>query len=138
MFYRLSLLVMCMIAGILAIHNASCLASTGNGLKGEYYDNMDLTNLKVTRIDPEINFSWGEGAPAPSIGADTFSVRWTGKIVPRYSESYTFYMKSDDGVRVWINGQKVIDAWNDHTVYEIAGQTIGNYTISVGLCKNDF
>lgn len=57
----------------------STLAS-GNGLKGEYYDNKDFTNLKLTRIDAGVNFDWGSGSPATSVGADTFSVRWTGQV----------------------------------------------------------
>jgi hypothetical protein len=83
----------------------------GTGLKGEYYDNSDFTNLKLTRVDPSINFSWGSSSPDPSIGPDTFSVRWTGQVQPRYSEIYTFYTKTDDGVRLWVNGTLLIDKW---------------------------
>jgi hypothetical protein len=39
-------------------------------------------------------------------------VRWTGEIVPRYSELYTFHLDHDDGVRVWIGGQVLIDRWD--------------------------
>jgi len=45
------------------------------------------------------------------MNADSFSVRWTGFIAPLYSETYTFYSKSDNGRRVWINNQLVIDKW---------------------------
>jgi len=90
-------------------------SASGDGLKGEYYDNMDFTNLKVTRVDGTVNFDWGTGSPDASMGADQFSVRWTGDIVPRYSEEYTFKTYSDDGVRLWINGTKVIDNWTDHS-----------------------
>lgn len=82
-----------------------------NGLKGEYYDNNDLTGLKFTRVDSTVNFNWGSGSPGSLIGEDTFSVRWTGMIKPKYSEVYTFYMNSDDGVRIWIDGQLIIDKW---------------------------
>lgn len=81
------------------------------GFKGEYYDNNDLTGLKFTRIDTTVNFNWGSGSPGFLIGEDTFSVRWTGTIKSKYSEVYTFYMTSDDGVRVWIDGQLLIDKW---------------------------
>lgn len=91
--------------------NLTATAATVNGLKGEYYDNMDLTGLKLTHTDANINFSWGLGSPDASIGADTFSVRWTGTIKPKYSETHTFYMVADDGVRLWINGQLIIDKW---------------------------
>ena len=93
---------------------------SGNGLKGEYFDAMNFTGPMLTRTDATVNFSWA-GAPASGMGADTFSVRWTGQIEPRYSERYTFYTTSDDGVRLWVNGQLVIDNWTDHAARENSG-----------------
>ena len=55
---------------------------TGTGLNASYYDNGDLTNLKVSRTDATINFNWGNGSPNPSIGPDSFSARWTGSSSP--------------------------------------------------------
>lgn len=92
----------------------SALAGNGNGILGEYYDNKDFTNLKFTRVDPNIDFNWGKGSPNPSIGNETFSVRWTAQVLPLYSEQYTFYTLSDDGVRLWVNGILFIDNWIDH------------------------
>jgi hypothetical protein len=48
-------------------------------------------------------------------------VRWTGSIVPQYSEKYTFYANSDDGVRLWIKGQKILENWSDHSAEEVSG-----------------
>ncbi|MFN2384825.1 MAG: PA14 domain-containing protein, partial [Thermoanaerobaculia bacterium] len=103
---------------------------TGTGLTGEYFDNQDFTSLKVTRVDPTVNFSWGSGSPASGVGKDTFSVRWTGQVEPEFSETYAFYTVSDDGVRLWVNGQLLIDNWTDHastedrgTIVLAAGQT---------------
>ena len=79
------------------------------GLKGEYFDNLDFTNLKLTRTDPTVNFDWGSGSPEPSIGPETFSVRWTGQVKANYSETYTFYATGDDYVRLYVNGQLVAD-----------------------------
>jgi hypothetical protein len=113
----------------------------GNGLKGEYFDNMDLTNLKLTRTDPNINFNWGNGSPDASIGADTFSVRWTGQVQPRYSGTYTFYMLSDNGRRVWVNNQLIIDKWIDDWDIEYSGTinlTAGQkYDIKVEYFENN-
>jgi YD repeat-containing protein len=95
---------------------------TGTGLTGEYYDNDDFTGYKLTRIDPTVNFDWGSNSPDPSIGNDFFSVRWTGMVVPRYSETYTFYTTTDDGVRLWIDGQTIIDKWVDQGPTEWTGQ----------------
>jgi hypothetical protein len=94
---------------------------TGTGLRGEYYDNMNLTALRVTRIDSTVDFDWGTGSPDPSIGPDTFSVRWTGGVQPRYSDTYTFYTLSDDGVRLWVDDQLIIDNWTDHAPTENTG-----------------
>jgi hypothetical protein len=86
-----------------------------NGLTATYFDNRDFTGVSVSRIDSTVNYNWGSGSPAAGIAADTFSARWTGKLKPRYSQTYTFYTTSDDGVRLWINGQLIIDQWNDHS-----------------------
>jgi hypothetical protein len=92
---------------------------SGSGLKGEYFDNMDLTGLGVTRTDPTVNFDWASGTPDPSVGADTFSVRWTGTVTPLYSQTYRFYAGGDDGVRLWINNVQVINDWTDHGYLEL-------------------
>jgi hypothetical protein len=68
----------------------------------------------VVRLDPAIGFDWGLGAPVAGIAEDTFSVRWSGRISPRYSQTYTFSTTSDDGVRLWVDGKLLIDQWNDH------------------------
>lgn len=97
------------------------ISSGGTGLTGEYFDNMDLTNLRTTRLDPIVDFDWGTGAPASNVGAETFSVRWTGQVVPQFTQTYTFYTVSDDGVRLWVNGQQLIDNWNDYAPTENRG-----------------
>jgi len=96
-------------------------AGTGTGLNGDYYDNIDFTAYVLTRTDATVNFDWGSGSPDPSIGADQFSVRWTGFVEPLYSETYTFYTTSDDGVRLWVDSQAVIDNWTDHGPTEDSG-----------------
>jgi fibronectin type 3 domain-containing protein len=83
------------------------------GLKGEYYDNLDFTNLKLTRTDPKVDFSWGSGSPDPSIGPDTFSVRWSGQVKADHTQTYTFYTTTNDGARLWVNGQQIINRWSD-------------------------
>jgi glucose/arabinose dehydrogenase len=102
-------------------YTASFSPTSGTGLRGEYFDNLDFSGTRATRVDPAINFNWGQGAPISGIGADTFSVRWTGQVMARYSETYTFYTNSDDGVRLWVNGQKLVDNWSDHGPTENSG-----------------
>ncbi len=94
----------------------------GSGLQAQYYDNMNFTDLKVTRTDATVNFDWGGGTPDPVIGVDTFTTRWTGKVEPQYSETYTFYTETDDGVRLWVNGQLLVDKWIDQGPTEWNGQ----------------
>src|SRR6185436_18128129 len=77
----------------------------GTGLAATYVDTATLTGASVSRVDPTIDFVWGTGSPAAGIAADTFSARWTGEIMPQFSQTYTFYTVSDDGVRLWVNGQ---------------------------------
>ncbi|GIG87942.1 alpha-L-fucosidase [Plantactinospora endophytica] len=90
---------------------APAAVGTGSGLKAEYWNNTTFAGTPtVTRTDPTVNYAWRfSGSPAPSIGTDNFASRWTGSIEPRYSERYTFTAVSDDTVRLWIDGQLVID-----------------------------
>jgi hypothetical protein len=85
---------------------------TGTGLTGSYFTNETLSGVPaVSRIDAGVNFDWAGGSPASGIAADSFSARWTGDIQPRYSEPYTLILRTDDGVRVWLDGQMVINDW---------------------------
>jgi hypothetical protein len=98
-------------------------AGEGTGLKAEYFRGTDLrpAALKFTRVDPTVHFDWAEGAPHQAVGQDNFSVRWTGRLKPRYSDTYTFLTTSDDGIRLWVNGRKIIDNWAAHSVEERRG-----------------
>ncbi|UGU14916.1 PA14 domain-containing protein [Sinomicrobium kalidii] len=93
----------------------------GDGLTGNYFNGMEFDSLVFSRIDPKIDFDWGEGAPGKGVDTDDYSVRWTGKIEPRYSGEYTFYITSDNGRRLWIDGRLVIDAWIDDWDVEYSG-----------------
>jgi glucose/arabinose dehydrogenase len=101
-------------------------AGTGDGLFGKYFNNKDFTGTTRTRIDPTINFNWGNGAPISGITAETFSVRWTGFVVPKYSQKYTFRTNADNGVRLWVNGVQIINAWN------FSGIRTGTITLTQG------
>ena len=112
----------------------------GDGLQGQYFDNADFTNPKLTRVDPTVNFNWDTGSPDPSIAADAFSVRWTGQVQPLFSQTYTFYTYSDDGARLWVNGVQLVDNWTVHpptvdtgTISLVAGQ---KYDIKLEYFEN--
>ncbi|MBD2327710.1 glycoside hydrolase family 9 protein [Alkalinema sp. FACHB-956] len=104
-----------------SVTSSSLSLGGGTGLKADYYDNSDFTNLKLTRTDATVNFNWGSGAPASTIGADTFSVRWTGQVQALHSETYTFYTTGDDGIRLWVNGQQLINGWKNQSATEYRG-----------------
>lgn len=101
---------------------ATVPVAAGTGLRGQYFDNINFTGLKVTRTDATVNYDWGGGTPDPNIGVDTFTVRWEGKVEPQFSQTYTFYTFTDDGVRLWVNGQLLIDKWIDQGPTEWSGQ----------------
>ncbi|MHC4325083.1 MAG: PA14 domain-containing protein, partial [Planctomycetota bacterium] len=97
-------------------------AKEGGGLRADYYNGMNFDSLMVTRTETEINFDWGNpGGPDPSVGDDNFSCRWTGEVEAAFTETYTFYAAADDGVRLWVNGVQLVDAWVDQGTTEYNG-----------------
>jgi hypothetical protein len=98
----------------------STCAGNGTGLTGNYFNNTNFTDpAALTRIDPVVNLSLtGTATPGPGVNHDNISIRWTGKVQPAYSETYTFYTTSDDGIRLWINGQLLIDNFTFHAAIE--------------------
>jgi glucose/arabinose dehydrogenase len=104
-----------------ATYRSAGSAGSGTGLSATYFNNADLTGAIVSRVDPTVNFFWGSGSPASSIGADTFSARWTGEVEAPFSGTYRFYTVSDDGVRLWVNGVQLVNHWNDHSSFEDTG-----------------
>ncbi|MEI7834457.1 MAG: PA14 domain-containing protein, partial [bacterium] len=91
----------------------------GTGLKGEYYANQDLTDLRMTRVDPRLDLYFN--GPVSDTVDQLFSARWTGFVMPLYSEKYTFSVTSDDGVRLWVDGKLLVDDWTAHGPTEFTG-----------------
>lgn len=104
---------------------AGIAAGQTQGLLGEYFSTISMTNLTLTRIDPQVNFQWGTGAPDPSMAVDYFSVCWTGFLTPEQSGDYTLYVTSDDGIRLWVDGVMLVDEWR--------GQAPTEYSAAVTL-----
>jgi hypothetical protein len=93
---------------------APTIWGTGKGLKGEYFNSNNFTNPAFTRIDSNISFSeWSAGVHYLITG-NTYSIRWTGKIQPQYSEVYTFILGSGGGHRLWIDNKLILDSWIEH------------------------
>ncbi len=99
------------------------VAAEGGGVKAEYFSGMNFNALAATRTDPQIDFNWGDpGGPDPAVGDDQFSARWTGQVEAVFTETYTFYTNSDDGVRLWVDGKRLINNWTDHGATENTGK----------------
>lgn len=102
----------------------------GKGLFAQYFNNQNLSGFPAaTRIDPVINFDWGQGSPAPGVNPERFSVRWYGQVQSSYSENYTFSISSDDGSRLWVSpdpidstlsfrGRALVSQWQDQAETE--------------------
>jgi hypothetical protein len=102
---------------VMAMFLVPCTVVYGQGLKGEYFANMTLSGEPVlTRIE-NVDFTWGTNPPGDPVGADSFSVRWTGSLIPPETGLYTFATRSDDGVRLWVEGDRVINNWTDHSSF---------------------
>jgi beta-glucosidase len=85
----------------------------GHGLFGEYFANKNLEGTPTsTQVDNQIQFNW-PGSPAPGVGHENFSVRWTGQLTPPKTGKYHLVLSADDGCRLSINGKLLIDHWVD-------------------------
>jgi len=91
------------------------------GWRGEYFNNTTLSGSPAAvRGDAEIDFNWGTGSPASGVVADRFSVRWTRNLdLP--AGTYRFTMTVDDGGRLWVKDQLLIDAWWDQSATTYRG-----------------
>ena len=84
-----------------------------NGLKAEYFTNKDLKGTPKVRTDEWINFEPANQAPDPFLPSSPLSIRWTGKLKPTISGTYTFGFRTDDGCRLFIDGKQMIDSWHN-------------------------
>jgi beta-glucosidase len=85
------------------------------GLQGEYFNNDALEGKPaLVRTDEKIDFHWGEGSYTENGPVDHFSVRWTGFFTPKTEDDYRFYTSADDGVRLYVDEQRIIDDWQRH------------------------
>ncbi len=98
------------------------LFAGGTGLTAQYYDNSNFTNPLAIRTDAQVNFNWGTSSPVAGIANTSYSVRWSGSVQAPASEMYTFYVNGDDGYRLWVNDQMVLNNFVTQTATETTGQ----------------
>ena len=94
----------------------------GGGIQGQYFTSMDLSGAPaVTRLEPKIDFTWADGttagtnSPDATVPTNAFSCRWTGDLQVDRADAYTFITRSDDGVRLFLDGKRIINNWTNHS-----------------------
>jgi YVTN family beta-propeller protein len=95
--------------------------NTGTGLRGRYFNNTSLTGGPVLERIEQLNFTW-TASPGTGVDGNQFSVRWTGFLEASATGNFQFQTRSNDGIRVWIDGSLMIDHWTSHaTAYDATG-----------------
>jgi len=114
------------------------------GFRGEYFRNAagaapQLGEKVLDRLDTLINFAWGNNAPANVVGADNFGARWTAYFVLREAGRYNFRVNVDDGAKLWIDDQLVIDEWADGNARDLnwgANMQVGTHRVRLEMYNN--
>jgi Malectin domain/PA14 domain/Kelch motif/Glucose / Sorbosone dehydrogenase len=135
------LLVAVVAAGLLvAVHPSPASAAVATPTwHGEYFDNQSLSGTPVlVREDPTVDFDWGNGRPDPSVPANHFSVRWT-RTLDFAAGTWRFTTVTDDGVRLYVDGELKIDHWVDQSSTEWTAEvqlTAGTHTVVMEYYDN--
>src|SRR5687768_17559295 len=101
---------------------------SGRGFAAYYFAGTDFAQLKARREDGQINFDWrngGDGAVTPG----GFGAHYSGRVSPKFSETYHFYTRSTGGVRVWVNNQLLINDWTTHALKD----NVGSIALKAGV-----
>lgn len=88
------------------------------GFVGQYFDGISFDEFLYTRKDQNIQFNWGNGSPSQNVPNNRFSIRWQGWFVPPHDQdtrSYQLTTRTDDGVRLFLNGELVINQWKNQS-----------------------
>jgi hypothetical protein len=96
--------------------------AAGGGLLGEYFATTDFQGPALRRVDPSIDFDWSRASPDHDMPSDRFSVRWSGQLIPQYDEVYTLSTRADDGVRLWLDDELIIDDWHDKAATTVSAE----------------
>jgi hypothetical protein len=81
------------------------------GLHARYYAGAEFDRLVTERKDGTVGFEWTVANLPPGVPSEYFSVRWTGEVDAPETGDYVFTVRSDDGVRLWIDDRLVLDVW---------------------------
>ena len=98
----------------------ACESPDASGFLVTYYTFSDLATPIRSRIEQEVNLDIGDGEPWVGAGFSNFAARWMGELDAPYTGFYSFWINSDDGIRLSIDGEMLIDDWRDHSPEEVA------------------
>ncbi|MDR6553472.1 fibronectin type III domain-containing protein [Paenibacillus qinlingensis] len=111
-----------------------------NGLQAEYFSGSNFTGDKVTRVDENVKLESKPNLPILGFTDQDFSVRWTGQIKPLYTEEYTFEVHWKGSVKLWVDGDLIIDglqAHNDKQTGSFVAEAGRRYDIRLDYSNND-
>jgi hypothetical protein len=103
---------------IWALHHGQ--AAPAATARGEYYNNLGFFGVPVVQNSATIDFDWGTGSPA-GMPVDSFTARWTGKVMPTVSGNFIFSVRAAGGVRLWLDEEPIINQWSERTESEVVG-----------------
>lgn len=98
----------------------ACLRPTNSdgyqtGLSGEYFDNPDFEGKPaINRIDPLIKFVWRDNTPVTGRMSDSFSVRWTGSLIPPTSGTYNLGVRGLNWYRLTLDSELIAEHHDLH------------------------
>ncbi len=119
----------------LSVLCSTLLHAQDQGLEGTYYDGKNFDRKVFSRTDRQLNFYWDNVAPADGMNPQEFSVKWRGQIRAPKTGKYMFRAVVDDGVKVRVGGQTVIDGWGMNDSEKFMGYVALNegqlYTLEV-------
>lgn len=131
-----------------AVLIADAISANGTGLWAEFYN--ELTNLNdttnaplfnnriIARVDSQINYTWASGSvqgvnsPGLGVNVDYFSSRWSGEVLPEFSQPYTFELIMNRGGRLWVNGELLINKWPGNGSSSASGTFTGIIDLVAG------
>ena len=107
------------------LSGAQTAARLSPGLRGDYYEGLNFEHLVHTQRDARLDFDWHHDSPVPGVPAESFTVRWTGWLVPPVTGRYILHLTVDDGVRLWLSQRLLLEEWR--------GQHVSSYEVAVDL-----
>ncbi|MFD2228556.1 PA14 domain-containing protein [Alkalimarinus sediminis] len=95
------------------------------GFTAQYFSGIEMNKILLVKQEPAIDFDWSRLSPYSEVPADNFSVRFLSRLTPAHktgTEDYTFYVTANDYARLYINGNVVVEHWEQGSTNTYTGQ----------------